>query len=360
MKTPEISVIVPIYNAEQYLAQTIESIINQSFKNIEIILVNDGATDSSPSICEEYAKKDKRIIVANKPNGGLADARNYGMKQAHGKYYMFIDADDLFEVDSCECMLNEIKKHDADYVIGNYQIIDDDGKKWPAPAFDQEKYTNMVLDINDHEKSFWVMNSTSWNKIYKAEFLKKNDIYFKVPSPAEDAYCSWMCYVKAEKGVYLPNVMYLYRNTPNSLSKNCSINYFHGINRSYRAIYEALKEADGLCFYRYTYAKVNAYLLCQLIDSEKITNQEKKELLGEFKWFWDLAKELKADVINDSIRALYDFVVNEKYDEALVEMNRLKEYRETIPIDKRKRMSFPTLEDYKKMEQYDKEFQRRK
>ena len=73
-----------------------------------------------------------------------------------------------------------------------------------------------------------------------------------------------------------------------------------------------------------------------------------------------MAKELKADVIHDSLRELYDFVVNEKYDEALVEMNRLKEYRETIPIDKRKRMSFPTLEDYKKMEQYDKEFQRRK
>ena len=86
MKTPEISVIVPIYNAEQYLAQTIESIINQSFKNIEIILVNDGATDSSPAICEEYAKKDKRIIVANKPNGGLADARNYGIDKASGEY----------------------------------------------------------------------------------------------------------------------------------------------------------------------------------------------------------------------------------------------------------------------------------
>ena len=257
-------------------------------------------------------------------------------------------------------MINEIKKHDAYYVIGNYQMIEDDGKKWPAPAVDEEKYTNRVVDIKDQEKSFGVMNSTAWNKIYKADFLKKNDIYFKVPSPAEDAYCSWMCYVKAEKGVYLPNVMYLYRNTPNSLSKNCSINYFHGTNRSYRAIYEALKEADGLCFYRYTYAKVNAYLLCQLIDSEKVTDQEKKELIGDFKWFWDLAKELKADVIHDSLRALYDFVVNEKYDEALVEMNRLKEYRETIPIDKRKRMSFPTLEDYKKMEQYDKEFQRRK
>ena len=183
---------------------------------------------------------------------------------------------------------------------------------------------------------------------------------FKVPTPAEDAYFAWMCYIKANKGCYLSKVVYLYRNTPNSLSKNCSINYFHKINRSYKAIYEAMKEADGLCFYRYTYAKGNAYLLCQMIDSERVDGQEKIQLLKDFKWYFDLAKELKADVIHDSLRELYNNVINENYDEALIEMNKIKEYRETIPIDKRKRMSFPTLEDYKKMEQYDKEFQRRK
>ena len=358
MKTPEISVIVPIYNAEQYLAQTIESIINQSFKNIEIILVNDGATDSSPAICEEYAKKDKRIIVANKPNGGLADARNYGMKQAHGKYYMFIDADDLFEVDSCECMLNEIKKHDADYVIGNYQIIDDDGKKWPAPAFDQEKYTNMVLDINDHEKSFWVMNNTVWNKIYRAEFLKKNNITFKVPTPTEDVYFALMCYIKAQKSVYLPKVIYLYRNTPNSTSKNCSMKYFEKYNNSSKALYEGMKEADGVGFYRYVHAKLNAYILCQIIDSEKVTNKDKKQLVKDFKWYFELSTELKADVIHDSLKDLYSYIVDEKYEKALKEMIRLKEYREGIPIEKRKRMSYPTLADYKKMEKYDEEYKK--
>lgn len=357
MKKPDISIIVPIYNSEEYLAQTIDSIINQTIKNIEIVLVNDGSTDNSLAVCEEYAEKDKRIIILSKPNGGLADARNYGMNHASGTYFMFIDADDLFEVDSCESMLNEIVKHDADYVIGNYQIMDDDGVKWPAPAFDQEKYTNMVLDINDHEKSFWVMNSTAWNKIYKAEFLHKNDLFFKVPSPAEDAYMSWMCYLKADKAVYLSKVMYYYRNTPNSLSKNCSKKYFDGINRSYRAIYEAIKEVGGLGFYRYIYAKVNAYLLCQMIDSEKVTDNEKIQLLKKFKWFFDLAKELNAYVIHDSLKDVYAYVLEGQYDDALKEMKTLKEYRETIPIDKRKRMSFPTIEDYKKMEKYDDKFE---
>ena len=168
MKTPDISIIIPIYNSEEYLAQTIESVMNQTYKNIEIILVNDGSTDGSKEICEEYAQKDKRIKVINQENSGNAEARNCGMKNASGKYYMFLDSDDLYEPDACENMLNEIERTDADYVNGNYQIIDDNLVRWPAPAFDQEKYLDMELDINDHEKSFWVMNSTVWNKIYKA------------------------------------------------------------------------------------------------------------------------------------------------------------------------------------------------
>ena len=358
MKTPDISIIVPIYNSEKYLAQTIESIINQSIDNIEILLVNDGSTDSSLEICNKYADKDKRIRVLSKSNGGLADARNYGMKHAIGKYYMFIDADDLFENDSCECMLNEIKKQNADYVIGNYQIIDDDGVRWPKPAFDEEKFFNMILDIYDHEKSFWVMNNTAWNKIYSADFMKRNDIYFKVPAPSEDEYCSLMCYLKANKGAYLPKVMYLYRNTPNSLSKDCSMKYFKGLNRSARAIYEAMKEANGLGLYRYVHAKQNAYILCQIVDSEKVSNEEKKQLLKDFRWYFELSKELNADVIHDSLRELYTLIIEKKFDEALEELSRVKEYRETIPIDKRKRMSYPTLADYKKMEKYDEEFKK--
>ena len=97
-----ISVIVPIYNVEKYLTKCIESIINQTYKNLEIILVDDGSPDKSPIICDEYAKKDNRIKVIHKKNGGLSDARNYGMSLATGEYISFIDSDDYIDEEMYE------------------------------------------------------------------------------------------------------------------------------------------------------------------------------------------------------------------------------------------------------------------
>ena len=352
----DISIIVPIYNAEKYIEETIKSIIGQTLKNIEIILVNDGSTDSSKKICEKYANFDKRIILINKENGGLADARNAGLKRASGKYIMFIDADDLYEPYSCEHMYKTIEKTKSDYVIGNYQMMDDDGRRWNNVAFDLDVYDEMELDLNDHKKSFFVMNSTAWNKIYRTEFLKQNRINFKVPAPAEDSYFTLMCFIKAKKGAYTPKVIYLYRNSPNSLSKDCSLKYFKGINSSYKATYDAMKENKGLFFYRYVYAKINAYILCQIIDSEKVKDNEKIECLSEFSWYFTLGEELKVDVIHKSLQKTMLYIKKHDYINALKEMNILKEYRKNISLDKRKRMSFPTKEDYLEMEKFDKDF----
>ena len=352
----DISIIVPIYNAEKYVEETIKSIIDQTLKNIEIILVNDGSTDGSKQICEKYLNLDKRIILINKENGGLADARNAGLKIASGKYIMFIDADDLYEPDSCEHMYKTIEETNSDYVIGNYQMMDDDGKKWNNVAFDIDVYDEMELDLNDHKKSFFVMNSTAWNKIYRTEFLKQNDITFKVPAPAEDSYFTLMCFTKAKKGFYTSKIIYLYRNSPNSLSKDCSIKYFKGINKSYRATYEAIRTNKGLFFYRYIYAKINAYILCQLIDSEKAEDNEKIKFLSEFSWYFTLGEELKVNIIHKSLQETMLYIKNKDYNNALKEMNQLKEYRKNISLDKRKRMSFPTKEDYLEMEKFDKDF----
>lgn len=352
----DISIIVPIYNAEKYVEETIKSIIDQTLKNIEIILVNDGSTDGSKQICEKYLNLDKRIILINKENGGLADARNAGLKIASGKYIMFIDADDLYEPDSCEHMYKTIEETNSDYVIGNYQMMDDDGKKWNNVAFDIDVYDEMELDLNDHKKSFFVMNSTVWNKIYNRKFLVNNDISFKVKFPAEDTYFTLMCYLKAKKGTYTSKVIYLYRNSNNSTSKNCSTKYFDGVNISYKKTYEDVKKIGGLGFYRYIYAKVNAYILCQLIDSEKITDEYKIGFLKKFDWYFKMASELKVYAIHKSLKQIINLILDKHYEEALNKMNELKEYRKTIPVDKRKRMSFPTKEDYLEMEKYDKEF----
>lgn len=355
MDKQKISVIVPVYNSEEYVGKTIESILNQTLKEIQIILVDDGSTDNSGKICDEYAKKDERILVVHKINGGLADARNAGMKVATGKYMMFIDADDLFEQDSCEHMYNIIEENKVDYVIGNYQMMDNDGTKWPNSAFDPEKYKDFKLHIHDFKNSFFVMNSTAWNKIYRTQFLIDNKITFDVPAPAEDAYFTSVCYMKAVHGFYTSKVMYLYRNSPNSISKGRSAKYFKGINYAYRKIYETFKENGEIGHYRYVYAKINAYLACQLIDSD-INKEEKIGYLKDFEWYFGLYENLKVYPIHETLKEVMGLIRAKDYENAIIEMDKLKEYRKTIPENIKKRMSFPTPEHYAEISEYDEEF----
>lgn len=126
-----VSIIMPVYNAEQYLREGVESLINQTYKNIEIILVNDGSTDSSPKLCDEYAENDSRIRVFHKENGGTHTARNLGIEEAKGDFLMFIDPDDWFETDTVEQLVKAIIDDELDVVRFNYvrEFIDHSAKK---------------------------------------------------------------------------------------------------------------------------------------------------------------------------------------------------------------------------------------
>ena len=121
----KVSIIVPIYNVEKYLSKCIESILSQTYKNIEIILVDDGSPDNSPQICDEYAKKDDRIIVIHKANGGVSLARNAGIDIATGKYIGFVDPDDYIENNMYELMMNKIEEYQANIVICGYDYINE-------------------------------------------------------------------------------------------------------------------------------------------------------------------------------------------------------------------------------------------
>ena len=129
--TKKISIIVPVYNSENYVKKTIESLVKQTLKEIEIILVDDGSKDNSGKICDEYAKKDERILVIHKENAGQAKARNTGIDIAKGKYIMFLDADDMYEANTCEKMYNKAEEQQADYVSANYIMINENDEKRP-------------------------------------------------------------------------------------------------------------------------------------------------------------------------------------------------------------------------------------
>ena len=125
---PKVSIIVPIYNVEEYLVKCLDSLVNQTLKEIEIICINDGSTDNSLEILKAYAQKDDRITVINKKNSGVSDARNTGLEMANGEYVMFVDSDDYLEIQTCQSIYEKIKKDNSNLLIFNYFLVTQETK----------------------------------------------------------------------------------------------------------------------------------------------------------------------------------------------------------------------------------------
>ena len=167
-----VSVVVPVYNSEKYLEDCLDSIINQTYRNLDIILVDDGSTDSSGDICEKYAQKDSRITVIHKVNGGNGDARNEGYRQAKGQWLVMADNDDLLHLQQIEILLNIANEKNADVVIGNYRAISDDEEPDHNVITDEVYKKADVLTsshLNDSEfiKKRSMILTTPWSKIWK-------------------------------------------------------------------------------------------------------------------------------------------------------------------------------------------------
>ena len=167
----KVSVIVPIYNSEKSLPRCLKSILLQSFKNLEVILVNDGSQDNSLEICEKFRQKDNRIIVINKENSGVSAARNSGLKIASGEFIQFVDADDFLNFNMIECMLKEINKNDADIVICGYNKITSNRiiKKSPN-NFNADCLSGFKECFIDLYKNAFL--NAPWNKLYRRQKIK--------------------------------------------------------------------------------------------------------------------------------------------------------------------------------------------
>lgn len=155
-----ISIIVPIYNAETTLKKCVDSLVNQSYKDIEILLINDGSTDNSSSICQEFADNYAPVQYFSKDNSGVSDTRNYGLKKAKGEYIMFVDSDDFVDTTICECLINSATKNDSDLVACGYNVSVGDGYKNVIEpcldkAFIQKNYNYFLLNENKVMGSVW-------------------------------------------------------------------------------------------------------------------------------------------------------------------------------------------------------------
>lgn len=204
---PLISVIVPIYNVEKYLARCVDSIVNQTYKNLEIILVDDGSPDRCPQMCDDYAEKDSRIKVVHKKNGGLSDARNAGMAVATGEYISFIDSDDYVSDDFFECLLDAMNKENSD--IAECSVV----KFYEDNHFDEfnDDLLEKTYDTQDAMSALIAENPFHqhvWNKLYKTELVK--DIPYAVGKLNEDEFWTYQVFGRANKVSKLNKTMYYY------------------------------------------------------------------------------------------------------------------------------------------------------
>ena len=175
----EISIIIPVYNADKYLKKCIQSMLNQSFKDIEIICINDGSTDNSLQILETFAQHDERLIILNQQNSGPAKARNNGLSHASGKYIMFCDSDDWYEADMCGKMYSKIQEKDYDLVMCDCNIhIDDTVERAKNIDHIQYHYLNLKGEITVNDEVKKNIRCLLWNKIFKKDLIDKYNISF--------------------------------------------------------------------------------------------------------------------------------------------------------------------------------------
>lgn len=178
---PKVSVIIPVYNSEKFLARTIESVLNQTFTDFELLLVNDGSKDASPSICDSYAAQDKRVRVFHKPNGGVSSARNCGLDNANGQYIAFLDNDDLYYPEFLQTMVSNIG--DFDYLLASFkesEKID----SWDAVSrkkdFMQHVDAHNHLEINEYAKDLhFTIFGIIWCTLFRKSIVDKYNIRFK-------------------------------------------------------------------------------------------------------------------------------------------------------------------------------------
>lgn len=211
----KISVIVPVYNVARYLPECVESLINQSYSNLEIILIDDGSSDDSGKICDDYAKKDERVIVIHQKNGGAASARNAGLEIATGYYLSFIDSDDYLERDTYARMLRVVNKYDADVVQFAFrEVYQNDTKNFlvmeTEREFDTEEYLKRYI-------TDWTCGMAC-DKLFRRELFE--GIFYETGHRIDDEFFTYQGIMNAKKIVYTPEVAYNYRMRASSVMNN--------------------------------------------------------------------------------------------------------------------------------------------
>lgn len=303
MNNPLISVIVPIYNVERYLKICIDSIVNQTYSNLEIILVDDGSPDKCPEICDEYAERDNRIKVIHQENGGLSAARNSGIDVAHGDFLTFIDSDDLVANNYVELLYNGLIKFDADISIATFCTFtkEDELKiSWKALSFAEKTKEECFRQYGSLKAEFSMPFISACNKLYKKDLFVS--IRFPIAKLYEDAFTTYKLLDKAKKIVFTSTHLYFYRLNPQSIlgqsfrekhlemvdAFRCGMDYFYqkGENAIAEMFVPPLLMREIYCWWGVRYVLKNKNMADEVLNDykEKCRKLKNKKNVG-LSWF---------------------------------------------------------------------------
>lgn len=267
-----ISVIVPVYNVEKYLERCLDSVLKQTYSNLEIILVDDGSKDNSGKICDEYAKKDNRIKVIHKENGGISDVRNVGLANATGDYIGFIDSDDYAAEDMFETLYNLIEDNSADisivsfYEMYNGKLIGVRDDKSLLKMNKEQALQELLIDTN--------IQSYMWNKLFKKELFK--DLKFPVGKNFEDIATVLLIFERANKVVLLQDPKYYYLRRDDSIvghrTNKTYIDYLEVAYDKYMYLKDKYPNIEIYNAYNYVINMVWVYTIICAFELDEVFN----------------------------------------------------------------------------------------
>ena len=294
---PLISVVVPVYNVEKYLKKCIESIIEQYYDNLEIILVDDGSTDDSGKICDAYCKQDNRIQVIHKKNGGLSDARNVAIDILTGEYVTFVDSDDYISQDYISYLYEIIRKYDADISMCNFKYINEDGiclnkvvDSGSIMQFNAMNALNCMLEGNE-------INTSAGMKLYKSNLFEQ--IRYPKGKLYEDIATTYKLFMKSKILVYGDRSLYIYLCRSGSITKRPFSN----------KMYDSIYNTDEMCkkikqAYPCLEMACNNRIFAQYVTVYSMLRDTGHDRKQEKKLFYTI-KKIKCENLNKKMRVYY-------------------------------------------------------
>lgn len=274
---PTVSVIVPVYNAEKFLSRCLESLIKQTLEGLEIVIINDGSTDKSQEIIDEYRNKHNNVVVYTQENVGIAETRNVGLSKATGEYIGFIDSDDYAESTMFEKMYNQAKMENAEIVVSNFEWVHENGNRKLQKEGPYLGGKEMIIHLF----------ATLWNKIYKTDWVKETGLQFPKGNRYEDAYFLYCLAPQVEKIVFIEETFVSYVQHSQSITHTHN-NQVKNMITVFELISEYYKENGWYEIYHeeLEYVHIRFFLGNSFLRSAQIKDSKDREetiLLG-----WDL------------------------------------------------------------------------